>query len=144
KGQLRLSFFIMIKGLSHIGKERGKIGSKSFQTHNSLRGKDNEWLIYEVQEEELHEACELANQAFHTYRRTSKETRALFLRTIESNLLKWADELIKIYCAESSLTEARATVELNRTCSQLNQFAEYLESNRFPVLIEHQGINTLR
>lgn len=134
----------MLKGLSHIGKERGKLGSKTFRTHNSLGGKDNEWLIYEVQEEELREACELANEAFQSYRLTSKEKRAQFLRTIESNLRQQAGELIKVYCAESSLTDTRAKVELNRTCAQLIQFAEYLESNRFPVLIEHQGINTLR
>lgn len=134
----------MVKGLSHIGNKRGVIGTKTFRTHHSLSGKDNDWLIYEVQEEELDNACELAERAFHHYRKTSKEVRAQFLRTIESNLRQNAVELIKMYCAESSLSEARAKVELNRTCTQLLQFAAYLESNRFPYVLEHEGSNKLR
>lgn len=134
----------MVKGLSHIGSELGEVGAKTFRTHHSLSGKDNDWLIYEVQEDELDSACVLAERAFHHYRKTSKELRAQFLRTIESNLHQNAVELIKIYCAESSLSEARAKVELNRTCTQLLQFAAYLESNRFPYVLEHEGSNKLR
>lgn len=133
----------MITGKNYIGTELRASGKVQFETYNSLAGKSNEWKITEATFEEINEAVELASNSRRIFAKVPIEIRAGFLRMIASNL-KSEEELIRVYCAESSLDEVRAKAELNRTVNQLLMFADLVESKTFPEVRRHNGINDLR
>jgi alpha-ketoglutaric semialdehyde dehydrogenase len=71
---------------------------------------------------EVDRACELAAQAFDTYRNVPLEKRALFLEAIAQNILDIGDELIERAHIESALPVARLQGERARTVGQLRSF----------------------
>ncbi|WP_281545309.1 aldehyde dehydrogenase (NADP(+)) [Grimontia sp. SpTr1] len=73
-------------------------------------------------------ACIDADKAFGSYRHTSPKHRARFLRKIAENIMSLGDELIERGTLETGLPLARLVGERGRTCSQLNLFADVLES----------------
>lgn len=74
----------------------------------------------------VNRACELAWEAFDTYRQSSLEARATFLERIAENIMAIGDELIERAHAESGLPIARLTGERARTVGQLRLFADEL------------------
>jgi len=71
-------------------------------------------------------ACAAADAAFHDYRTTTSEQRALFLEAIASNIEAVKDTIIARAAAESGLPTARITGEVGRTTGQLRLFASVL------------------
>lgn len=82
-------------------------------------------------EEELQQACLLAEQAFDRYRETSLEQRARFLETIADRIMDLGPALIERAMAESGLPQARLEGERGRTCNQLRHFAKVVRDGRF-------------
>ncbi|MDI4635622.1 aldehyde dehydrogenase (NADP(+)) [Pelomonas sp. V22] len=72
------------------------------------------------------EACDLAGQAFDSFRATTDEQRADFLEQIAAQIGALGDELIVRAMAESGLPRARLEGERGRTVNQLKLFAELL------------------
>ncbi|RAR62877.1 MULTISPECIES: aldehyde dehydrogenase (NADP(+)) [Halomonadaceae] len=93
---------------------------------------------------EVEQACELAWEAFETYRETGLEARARFLETIADEIEAIGDELIERGVAESGLPQARLQGERGRTCGQLRLFAsvvragEWLDVRIDPALPERE------
>lgn len=69
-------------------------------------------------------ACNLAEEAFHSYRQLRPQDRALFLDAIAKNLEGRSEEIVAVYQEESHLPEPRARGELARTTGQLRMFAQ--------------------
>lgn len=69
-------------------------------------------------------ACQLANQAFDSYRNLPLEQRACFLETIAENILALGDELITRASQETALPATRLQGERQRTVNQLRMFAQ--------------------
>nr|WP_057929714.1 aldehyde dehydrogenase (NADP(+)) [Burkholderia ambifaria] len=80
---------------------------------------------------QLEEACELAAQAFDTYREIPLETRATFLEAIAQNILDLGDTLIERCVSESGLPCARIEGERGRTVGQLRMFAAAVRDGDF-------------
>jgi len=74
-------------------------------------------------EDDVNAACELAAQAFHTYRKTTLAQRAAFLEKIAERIEALGDALIERAHQESGLPEARLQGERARTVGQLRLFA---------------------
>jgi len=72
-------------------------------------------------------ACAAAGAAAGPFAATSPAQRAALLRAIADGLLQSGDELVRRYCAETALPEARANAERGRTVGQLLQFAALLD-----------------
>ena len=72
---------------------------------------------------DLAEACRLAADAFHTYRKSLPEDRARFLETCAGEIERLDDEVIQRAHRETGLPVARLTGELGRTVAQLRLFA---------------------
>lgn len=93
---------------------------------------------------EVDQACELAWEAFDSYRETSLEDRARFLETVAEEIEAIGDDLIVRAVQESGLTRARLEGERGRTCGQLRLFAgvvragEWLDVRIDPALPERQ------
>jgi NADP-dependent aldehyde dehydrogenase len=76
-------------------------------------------------------ACDLAAQAFDSYRSAPLETRARFLEAIAENILALGDTLIERAQAESALPRARLEGERGRTVGQLKLFASLVREGRW-------------
>lgn len=77
--------------------------------------------------EEINQVMKSAWSAFHIYRKCSLKQRALFMRTIASEIDALGDELIAIAGKETNLPEARLKGERARTIFQLNSYAAACE-----------------
>ena len=73
-------------------------------------------------------ACELADEAFDTYRALSPERRAGFLDDCAARIEALGDTLIERAMAESGLPRARLEGERARTAAQLRMFASLVRS----------------
>ncbi|WP_176048836.1 aldehyde dehydrogenase (NADP(+)) [Paraburkholderia kururiensis] len=80
---------------------------------------------------EVDRACDLAAQAFDSYRSAPLETRARFLEAIAENILALGDTLIERAQAESALPRARLEGERGRTVGQLKLFASLVREGRW-------------
>ena len=106
----------MITGKSIIGQSWSTNESKTFKTFDPIKNEENEWTFCEASAAEIEEACTLANDAFKTFRTSSNQKRANFLRTIAQEMEALGDDLLGVYQKESGLPVGRANGELRRTC----------------------------
>ncbi len=108
------------------GQVAGKKGT--LYATNPATGEQIEPAYHLGDADDVARACELAEQAFNSYRATSPAERASFLETIARNIEAIGDELIERAMAESGLPRARLEGERGRTCGQLRLFATTLKS----------------
>jgi alpha-ketoglutaric semialdehyde dehydrogenase len=80
---------------------------------------------------EVNRACLLAQEALDSYRETSLETRAQFLRAIGQGILDLGDQLVDRTCAETGLPRGRIEGERARTVGQLDLFASVVCEGRW-------------
>lgn len=127
-----------LTGASFLGHERVANSTTTFQAKNPATGETLEPSYPLNSKVEVDRACNLAANAFATYRRTSPSERAAFLRAIAENLEAMGEAITARFVAESGLPAGRAEGERARTAGQLRLFANEIEKptwNR-PV-IEH-------
>lgn len=130
----------MITGESVIGYSNVK-GPKTFRSFNAASNKENPWIFYQIDRLSIDEAVNKASDAFPLFSAIPDEDKARFLEEIVRQIEGLGDELLKVYCQESSLTTSRAKIELTRTLFQLNSFAELLRSNWREVTFEEAQLN---
>jgi 2,5-dioxopentanoate dehydrogenase len=80
---------------------------------------------------EVKKACELAEQAFDTYRSLPLTVRAEFLERIADGITALGDALIERAQQESGLPKARLEGERGRTTGQLKLFAQVVRSGQW-------------
>jgi alpha-ketoglutaric semialdehyde dehydrogenase len=76
-------------------------------------------------------ACNLACDAFDSYRSASLELRATFLETIAQGILDLGDELVERVMLEAGLPRPRVEGEHARTVGQLRLFASLVREGRW-------------
>lgn len=113
----------LLIGASQVAGKKGTLYAT-----NPATGEQIEPAYRLGDKEDVARACELAEQAFNTYRATSPAERASFLETIARNIESIGDELIERAMAETGLPRARLEGERGRTCGQLRLFAATLKS----------------
>ncbi len=116
-----------ISGRNYIGYRTSTQNSKTFNTFNPKLNTPNPWSFNEASDEEIDEACSLAEQAFLEYKLIPGVRKAEFLRSIANEIEGLGVELISVYTQESGLPEGRAIGERGRTMGQLRAFASLLE-----------------
>ena len=117
----------MITGKSYIGNKLSGKGTKTYKTFNPQLNLENENVFIEASAEEINEAVKLATIAFKKFRNISGAQKAAFLNVIADEILALGDDLIRVYCSESGLSEDRAKGERGRTIFQLKSFANLVE-----------------
>jgi len=105
--------------------------NKSVRAINPATGANLEPAFAIASEADVARACELAGQAFDTYRATSPEARAKFLETIATNIMEIGDALIERATEETGLPTARLQGERARTVGQLRLFAQVVRSGEW-------------
>ncbi|WP_442265320.1 aldehyde dehydrogenase (NADP(+)) [Tenacibaculum sp. ZS6-P6] len=117
----------MITGKNHIGNQLSSQGNITFTTINPELNAENEYSFVQATEEEVNQAINLAEEAFHSYKNYSGKRKADFLRAIADEIEALGDDLINTYCSETGLPEGRAAGERGRTVFQLRSFADLVE-----------------
>lgn len=81
--------------------------------------------------DDVNQACQLANAAFDHYRETAPELRATFLEKIADNILALGNTLIERAQQETGLPVARLEGERGRTMNQLRLFAKVVRDGHY-------------
>ncbi|HKT27067.1 aldehyde dehydrogenase (NADP(+)) [Dyella sp.] len=85
-------------------------------------------VFHSASRTDVDRACELADEAFDTYRALPLETRAQFLEDCAARIEALGDTLIERAMAETGLPRVRLEGERARTANQLRMFATLVRS----------------
>ncbi|WEF33916.1 aldehyde dehydrogenase (NADP(+)) [Pseudoduganella chitinolytica] len=116
----------IITGEALIGGSAVKGTGNHFKAFDPSKREQIEPAFHAVDEDQIDAACQLAAEAFDTFRATSNEERARFLETVGEQIMALGDDLIVRAMAESGLPRVRLEGERGRTVNQLRLFAELL------------------
>jgi NADP-dependent aldehyde dehydrogenase len=117
-------FEMELHGQNIIAGELSEGGGRKFPAFAPAEGKHIEPQFEEAGAEQVNEALEAAEAAFHTYRQLPADQRASFLDAIAEEILALGDDLIERAHTETALPKERLTGERGRTMNQLTMFAQ--------------------
>jgi 2,5-dioxopentanoate dehydrogenase len=112
-----------LSGKLLLGATQTTGSAGSFRAVNPATGETLEPSFGQATHADVERACQLAAEAFDTYRDTAPEVRAQFLEAIATQIEALGDALIERAMAETGLPRARLEGERGRTCGQLRLFA---------------------
>jgi NADP-dependent aldehyde dehydrogenase len=115
-----------ITGEALIGGVAVMGNGAAIRAYDPAAGCNIEPAFHAVDAAQVDRACNLAKEAFDTFRATSDAQRAVFLETIAEQILALGDTLVERVMQESGLPRARVEGERGRTVGQLRLFAELL------------------
>ncbi|TKK68335.1 aldehyde dehydrogenase (NADP(+)) [Ilyomonas limi] len=115
-----------LTGENFIGFQNSAKSNKTFQAFASATNQFLQGNFAIATSEELEKVLSLASNAFPVYKEISAAKRADFLDAIAAEIYALGDMLIERCSQESSLPVARIAGERNRTCGQLQLFAQLL------------------
>ncbi|MGH9753888.1 MAG: aldehyde dehydrogenase (NADP(+)) [Blastocatellia bacterium] len=113
-------------GKNIIAGKTVEIGGKTFQAFAPASGSSIEPQFEDATADQVNQALEAADSAFHEYRRLSPERHAAFLEKIANEILALGDGLIERASVETALPKDRLTGERGRTINQLRMFADLI------------------
>lgn len=120
-----------MRGEMLIGQQSVAGTQANIQAVNPATGEKLEPIYVGGSRAHVEQACELAEEAYATYRETSLEERATFLETIASEIEAIGGELVERAMAETGLPQARIEGERGRTCGQLRLFASVVRAGEW-------------
>ncbi|MCI0525480.1 MAG: aldehyde dehydrogenase (NADP(+)) [Acidobacteria bacterium] len=103
-----------------------EVGGKKFPAFAPGSGKSIEPQFEGATKDQVNQALESAETAFHEYRRLSSEQRANFLEKIAEEIVALGDDLIERAHLETGLLKDRLMGERGRTVNQLRMFADLI------------------
>src|SRR5688572_8905402 len=118
---------VELTGKSIIGFQRGRQQSETFQGVAPATGEHLLPAYQAASTAEIDRAVELASRAFESYRQTSGQEKAVFLRKIAANIESIAETITERATQETALPAGRIQAETARTCNQLRMFADLVE-----------------
>ena len=114
-----------------IGQQAVQGTRKEFRAINPATGEQIEPAYAGGSPAELERACQLAWDAFDSYREISLDKRAAFLEAIAEEIEALGDTLIKRAVDETGLPQGRVEGERGRTCGQLRLFASVVRAGEW-------------
>lgn len=115
-----------LHGKNIIAGKTVEVGGKTFRAFAPASGRSIEPQFEGAAADQVNQALEAAESAFHEYRRLSTERRAAFLEKIADEILALGDALIERAHLETGLLKDRLTGERGRTVNQLRMFADLI------------------
>lgn len=115
-----------LQGAMFIGAERVTGTGAQIRSTNPHTGQELDPPYHHGQAADVARACQLAEEAFDTYRSTHPWQRARFLESIAHHLTAATDAIVERAHLETGLPLARLTGEVARTTGQLRMFANVL------------------
>mgnify|MGYP005988129293 CR=1 FL=1 len=120
-----------INGEMLLGNQAVKGSSSAIYAKNPTTGEQIEPAFLGGNKADVHNACELAQSVFDTYRNISLEKRATFLEAIADEILSLGDALVQRAMVESGLPQMRIEGERGRTMGQLKLFASVVRTGNW-------------
>lgn len=120
-----------LQGKQLIGSSAIAGTGGSFTAVNPATGDSLDPQYAGASDEQVEQACRLAEEAFDAYRETSLEERAGFLEAIAEAIENIGEPLVERAMAESGLPQARIEGERGRTCGQLRLFAQVVRNGEW-------------
>lgn len=120
-----------LSGKQLIGQEAVLGTEKAIHAENPATGEAIQPAYPGANLDQVRKACQLANEAFDTFRALPDERRAVFLETCAEEILAIGDQLVERAMAETGLPRARIEGERGRTCGQLKLFAGVIRSGDY-------------
>ncbi len=115
-------------GKNFIGSQLSARGDKHFCAINPKTGFPLSYNYVEATEDELSQACELAQQAFASYKKTSSHQKARFLFQISKEIKEFEEALHTQINLETGFNTKRIQSELDRTLFQFEMFAKHIQT----------------
>lgn len=134
----------MMKGKNNIGFSQSGKGTTKYRTFNPQENVENETEFTEATREEIDKACDLAAEAFKSYRNFDGKKRAEFLNAITVEILELGEDLLEMYCDETGLAKGRAEGERARMIGQLHMFAKLIEDDNWRNPVKNPEDSDLR
>lgn len=116
---------------SLLGYSRGDASAKTFQAVNPENGQTLPLNYAMASEEEVEEACRLADQAAPITAQFKGPRKAEFLRALADGIEEVVGDLVPMMSGETGLPEPRVRAETGRTCGQLRMFAKLVEEGNW-------------
>ncbi|EHH67544.1 aldehyde dehydrogenase (NADP(+)) [Gluconobacter morbifer] len=110
--------------------QKAVLHPQTFNAVNATTGEPLETAFSCATSEDVNNACQLADEAFDTFRTLLPDSRARFLDDIADAIEAIGQPLLDRAHAETGLPLARLTGERGRTMGQLRMFAQELRAGR--------------
>ncbi|TAL96719.1 MAG: aldehyde dehydrogenase (NADP(+)) [Paraburkholderia sp.] len=121
-----------ITGEMLIGRETVRGNEKPLRAFNPATGSEIAEPVFGTGTvADVARACDLAQQAFDTYRQLPLTVRAEFLERIADGITELGDALVQRAHEESGLPKARLEGERGRTTGQLKLFAQVVRAGQW-------------
>src|SRR5215467_9432299 len=115
-----------LHGKNIIARYKVDVGAKTFQAFAPASGKSIKPQFEGATADQVNQALESAESAFHIYHRLSSEQSANFLEKIADEIVALGDDLIERANLETGLLKDRLAGERGRTVNQLRMFADLI------------------
>jgi NADP-dependent aldehyde dehydrogenase len=135
---------LSVTGKNAVGYTDFSSGDTVFYRFNPADGTALPKPFFQATMDETNMAVVKATAAFESYNAIPFSGRKQFLYGIANALRENREELIRLFCLESGLTQYRAEKELERSCFQFESYADAVESGyalevKIDQAVEHEG-----
>lgn len=121
-----------LTGANRIAGVESREGTVTFTSVDPRTGQAGQLSFSEATGGEALAAAAAAGEVFRRWRSESRPAdRARFLRAVASRLRAWRGRIVSIAESETGLGSARLEGELDRTCLQLEAFADLLDEGSY-------------
>ena len=118
----------MIKAQNLVaGQWQDNLKASTFCTLNPITNKPLPTQFQEANSSQIHDALIKASTIYESYASTSFKVRIELLQSIQKELNKSSNDILKTYQEESALPSPRAEGEFQRTIDQIQRYIELLE-----------------
>ena len=122
----------MIKAQNLVaGQWQDNLKAPTFCTLNPITNKPLPTQFQEASSSQIHDTLIKASTIYESYASTSFKVRIEFLQSIQKELNKSSNDILKTYQEESALPSPRAEGEFQRTIDQIQRYIELLEEGTF-------------
>ncbi len=120
-----------VKGEMLIGSASVRGGAGEVRAFDPARNIEIDPPFFGGGPAEVDRACQLAAQAFDSYRNLAPELRSNFMHRAADNIVALGDVLFERLMAETGLPRERAEGEVGRAVAQLRMFADLVRDGRW-------------
>jgi len=119
---------IKITGKNYIAGEKSSKGNNKYYTYNPKTKQKSNIKVTDATKKEINLAVKKAVDSFNKNRYISTKKLSNFLKETSNQIIKLDNQLLEVAKWETALSIQRLKNERERTCKQLEMFADYIST----------------